>query len=203
MSRMLSEGAARPNAGERQELGDFTTTPRLLVLSAIAVVLGAIGAVLALVLLRLIAFFTNIFFYGRLSFKAASPADSNLGVAIIIIPVIGALIIGLQEVGSSEEISEPVRSTIYRVVQESLTNVVKHAHASRVSVAVQHQSTGTTIDITDDGTTGPPPAHASAAGYGLAGMSRRVTEVGGTFSAGSLPEGGFAVHAHIPPGPVS
>ena len=72
MSRMLSEGAARPNADERQELGDFTATRRLLILSAIAICLGAIGAVLALVLLRLIAFFTNIFFYGRISFKAAS-----------------------------------------------------------------------------------------------------------------------------------
>ena len=95
MSRMLSEGAARPNADERRELGDFTATRRLLILSAIAICLGAIGAVLALVLLRLIAFFTNIFFYGRISFQAASPADSNLGVAIIIIPVIGALIISV------------------------------------------------------------------------------------------------------------
>ena len=104
MSRMLSKGAARPNADERRELGDFTATRRLLILSAIAICLGAIGAVLALVLLRLIAFFTNIFFYGRISFKAASPADSNLGVAIIIIPVIGALIIGLMARFGSERI---------------------------------------------------------------------------------------------------
>jgi H+/Cl- antiporter ClcA len=101
---MLSEGVAHPHADERQELGDFTTTPRLLVLSAIAICLGAIGAVLALVLLRLIAFFTNLFFFGRLSIKAASPADSNLGVAIIIIPVIGALIIGLMARFGSERI---------------------------------------------------------------------------------------------------
>lgn len=104
MSRMLSEGAALPGAAERQELGDFTTTPRLLILSAIAICLGAVGAVLALVLLRLIAFFTNLFFFGRISIQPASPADSNLGVAIIVIPVIGALIIGLMARFGSERI---------------------------------------------------------------------------------------------------
>ncbi len=104
MSRMPSKGAASSTAEGRHELGDFTTTRRLLVLSAIAICLGAIGAVLALVLLRLIAFFTNIFFYGRISFQAVSPADSNLGLAIIVIPVIGALIIGLMARFGSERI---------------------------------------------------------------------------------------------------
>lgn len=104
MSRMLSEGVARPVVDERHELGDFTTTRRLLVLSAIAICLGAIGAVLALALLRLIAFFTNLFFFGRLSLETSSPADSNLGPFIIVIPVIGALIIGLMARFGSERI---------------------------------------------------------------------------------------------------
>ena len=104
MSRMPSEGAVAAAVDERQALGDFTTTRRLLVLSAIAICLGAIGAVLALVLLRLIAFFTNLFFFGRISLQAASPADSNLGIFIIAIPVIGALIIGLMARFGSERI---------------------------------------------------------------------------------------------------
>ncbi|MEZ4665428.1 MAG: chloride channel protein [Thermomicrobiales bacterium] len=104
MSRTLSEGAASPQAVDRHVLGDFTTTRRLIVLSAIAICLGAIGAVLALLLLRLIEFFTNLFFFGRLSIQPASPADSNLGPAIIVIPVIGALIVGIMARFGSERI---------------------------------------------------------------------------------------------------
>jgi hypothetical protein len=104
MSRTASEGAASPYVGDRHVLGDFTATHRLLILSAIAICLGAIGAILALLLLRLIEFFTNLFFFGRLSFQVASPADSNLGLAIIVIPVIGALIIGVMARFGSERI---------------------------------------------------------------------------------------------------
>ncbi len=104
MSELSADGAAPPSVEERRELGDFTTTHRLLILSAIAICLGAIGAVLALVLLRLIAFFTNLFFFGRFSLQAASPADSNLGIFIVTIPVIGALIIGLMARFGSERI---------------------------------------------------------------------------------------------------
>jgi H+/Cl- antiporter ClcA len=101
---MPADGAAHPNAVDRQHLGDFTATRRILILSAIAIALGVIGAVLALVLLRLIALFTNIFFYGRISLQAVSPADSNLGVFIVVIPVIGALIIGVMARFGSERI---------------------------------------------------------------------------------------------------
>ncbi len=104
MSELFADGAARAGVDERRELGDFTTTRRLLILSAIAICLGAIGAVLALVLLRLITFFTNLFFFGRFSLQAASPADSNLGIFIIAIPVIGALVIGLMARFGSERI---------------------------------------------------------------------------------------------------
>jgi H+/Cl- antiporter ClcA/predicted transcriptional regulator len=87
-----------------QRLGDFTATRRIVMLSAIAIVLGAISAFLALFLLRMIAFFTNLFFFGRLSIASASPADNNLGLFIILIPVIGALIIGMMARFGSERI---------------------------------------------------------------------------------------------------
>ena len=87
-----------------QPLGDFTATRRIVMLSAIAVVLGGISAFLALILLRMIAFFTNLFFYGRISTSAASPADNNLGAFVILIPVIGALIIGVMARFGSERI---------------------------------------------------------------------------------------------------
>lgn len=107
------------------------------------------------------------------------------------------LAVELEEVGSSEDLPEPIRSTIYRVVQESLTNVVKHAQATSVRVAVKHETTGTTIDVTDDGT-GRSSTTAPGSRRGLTGMSQRVTDLGGSFKAGALAGGGFGVHARIP-----
>ena len=86
------------------ELGDFTTSRRVLRISLLAIGIGIVAAFIAFVLLRLIAFFTNIFFFQRLSFAPASPADNHLGVFIIIIPVIGGLIIGLMAKYGSDRI---------------------------------------------------------------------------------------------------
>ncbi len=96
ISRFESSSAAH--------LGDFTTKRRLIRISAIAVAIGFLSAVIAYVLLKLIALFTNIFFYQRITFAAASPADSHLGWWILIIPVIGGLIIGLMARYGSDRI---------------------------------------------------------------------------------------------------
>ena len=85
-------------------LGDFTATTRLIRISLIAVVLGAISTVLAVVLLQMIGLFTNIFFYGRISTELVSPAGTSLGPFIVAIPVIGGLIIGLMARFGSERI---------------------------------------------------------------------------------------------------
>ena len=77
------------------DLGDFTTTPRVLLMTAFAMALGVVSAFLALMLLRMIGFFTNLFFFGRFSTATTSPSGNHLGVFIIVIPVIGALIIGM------------------------------------------------------------------------------------------------------------
>jgi len=76
------------------ELGDFTTTPRLLKISALALAIGAISAFVALGLLKLIAFFTNIFFFQRFSADGAQPLGHHLSLFVIVVPVIGGLIIG-------------------------------------------------------------------------------------------------------------
>src|SRR5215468_2587623 len=86
------------------ELGDFTTTPRLLKISALALVIGAISAFVAVGLLNLIALFTNIFFYQRLSVHAAQPVGHHLGVFVILVPVIGGLMIGFMARYGSERI---------------------------------------------------------------------------------------------------
>jgi H+/Cl- antiporter ClcA len=86
------------------DLGDFTATPRILLITAFAVALGGVSAVLALVLLRMIGFFTNLFFFGRLSTSSVSPGGNHLGLFVVVIPVIGAVIIGLMARFGSERI---------------------------------------------------------------------------------------------------
>ncbi|MGD9561064.1 MAG: chloride channel protein [Pyrinomonadaceae bacterium] len=86
------------------ELGDFTTSRRVLRISLLAVGIGVIAAFIAYALLRLIAFFTNLFFFQQLSFGPASPADNHLGIFVVIVPVIGGLIIGLMARYGSERI---------------------------------------------------------------------------------------------------
>ncbi|GAA4881229.1 histidine kinase [Kitasatospora terrestris] len=88
----------------------------------------------------------------------------------------------------------------YRVVQEALTNALKYAHGSRTSVQVQRGETEITVEVSTDGT-GSRAATATAAaggGRGLAGLRERVDVLGGDFSAGSDPDGGFTVRARIP-----
>jgi H+/Cl- antiporter ClcA len=87
-----------------QRLGDFTATPRMILLSVMAVAIGVITAYVARGLLLLISLFTNIFFFQRFSVAAVSPADAALGPWILIVPVVGALIIGLMARYGSERI---------------------------------------------------------------------------------------------------
>src|ERR1051325_4809348 len=89
---------------QHSELGDFTTSRRILRISILAVGIGVVAAFIAYALLRLIAFFTNIFFFQKLTFEPSSPADNHLGVFIVIVPVIGGLIIGLMAKYGSERI---------------------------------------------------------------------------------------------------
>jgi chloride channel protein, CIC family len=85
-------------------LGDFTTTPRVIALSVMAIVIGFIGAYVALILLRLIGLFTNLFFFQRWDTALVSPAGHHLGPFVILVPVVGALIIGLMARYGSERI---------------------------------------------------------------------------------------------------
>jgi CIC family chloride channel protein len=92
----------KKDGGER--LGDFTTTPRVLLVSAIALGIGALSAFVALALLRLIGLFTNIFFFQRWDVALVSPARHHLGLLVILVPVLGALVVGLMARYGSERI---------------------------------------------------------------------------------------------------
>jgi CIC family chloride channel protein len=85
-------------------LGDFTATKRLVPISLFAIVIGVVSSYLALWLLRLIDFATNLFFFQRLSFQPASPADHHLGAWVILVPVVGGLIIGVMARYGSDRI---------------------------------------------------------------------------------------------------
>ena len=86
------------------DLGDFTTAPRVLMISAIAIGIGIISAYVALGLLRLIGLFTNLFFYQRWSTGLVSPANNTLGIYEVFVPIAGALVIGVMARYGSERI---------------------------------------------------------------------------------------------------
>ncbi len=86
------------------ELGDFTTTVRVLPIAALATGIGVLAAYIAAALLALIALFTNLFYFQRWSFAAASPAAHTLGAASVLVPVAGCIVIGLMARYGSDRI---------------------------------------------------------------------------------------------------
>jgi signal transduction histidine kinase len=95
----------------------------------------------------------------------------------------------------------------YRIVQESLTNVLRHAGPVAACVRVSYEPGALDLEISDDGNgtrprqpDGSAPNGAPAGGHGIAGMRERAAAVGGTLVAGPVAEGGFRVHARLPTG---
>jgi len=86
------------------ELGDFTTSRRVIPLAGLAVVIGLVASYVALALLKLIGLFTNLFFFQRVSTALASPAGHHLGAFVVLVPVAGALVVGLMARYGSERI---------------------------------------------------------------------------------------------------
>ncbi len=87
-----------------ERLGDFTTTLRVVPISCLAMLIGVLCAFVALVLLRLIGLFTNLFYFGRWSTAMVSPAGNHLGFYSVLVPIGGALIIGVMARYGSERI---------------------------------------------------------------------------------------------------
>jgi H+/Cl- antiporter ClcA len=90
--------------GPWDELGDFTAKPRVIVIAVIAACIGVVSGYVALALLKLIAGFTNLFFFQTWSTGDASPIHHNLGWLVIVVPVIGGIIVGLIARFGSEKI---------------------------------------------------------------------------------------------------
>jgi signal transduction histidine kinase len=92
-------------------------------------------------------------------------------------------------------------AAVYRITREALTNAVRHAHASKVSVQVDHRDGRVELEIHDDGS-GPGNGRdaSSEMGHGITGMRERAEALGGSLSAGPATDGGFLVTASLPVG---
>jgi signal transduction histidine kinase len=101
--------------------------------------------------------------------------------------------------GSLDRVSPGPDLAGYRIVQEALTNVLKHAPASHTAVVVRRSSQEIELEVADDGAgVVAPVARNGHVGHGLLGMRERTSLYGGALTAGPRAEGGFRVHARIP-----
>jgi signal transduction histidine kinase len=108
------------------------------------------------------------------------------------------LSVALRREGEHVSVPAGVDLSAYRIVQEALTNTLRHAHASRAAVTVRYTAAAVEVEVTDDGrgSTGA----AGDAGQGIVGMRERAALVGGTLEVGGAPRGGFRVRAALPLG---
>ena len=89
-----------------------------------------------------------------------------------------------------------IEVTLYRVAQESLANVGKHAGATRAGLTLSYMDDVVVLDVRDDGTGFDPTA--ARTGFGLTAMEQRVRRVSGTFTVESAPDDGTAISASVP-----
>jgi signal transduction histidine kinase len=129
---------------------------------------------------------------------APRPGTGDLDVLAASVQAAG-LPVNLVIDGELAALPEAVDVSVYRIVQEALTNVLKHAGPARADVTVGRAQDAVTIEVTDNGT-GEPGRPTPADGHGLAGMRERAAVFGGELHAGPRPGGGFAVRARLPLG---
>jgi signal transduction histidine kinase len=103
--------------------------------------------------------------------------------------------VDLRVEGERSPLSPGVDLSAYRIVQEALTNVLKHTETARVEVTVRYANDAVQVEVCDDGRPREPTA---GGGNGLIGMRERVAMLGGEFRAGARRDGGFAVFARLP-----
>jgi two-component system, NarL family, sensor histidine kinase UhpB len=95
-------------------------------------------------------------------------------------------------------LSKDAETAIYRIVQESLTNVTRHAKASKVFITMSQTENGFSLTVRDDGIGLPPGAARKEKSFGLLGMKERVHVLGGTIYIASQPDGGTTIEVMLP-----
>ncbi len=139
------------------------------------------------------------------------PSPSISGLDEVLIPVRQAgIAVDLLVEGSPSKLAPSVDLTAYRIVQEALTNTVRHSGASEAAVTVSYEPGYVTISVTDAGhgsaaeanlrqaTNGSGARSVGSGGFGLAGIAERVASCGGSLALGPSHAGGFAVTARLP-----
>jgi signal transduction histidine kinase len=105
--------------------------------------------------------------------------------------------------GQRESVPPGIDLSAYRVIQEALTNVIKHAGSAAATVTIRYRDDSVTVEIANQAPAVPVahvPAPRTGSGHGIIGMRERVAVFGGEFSAGPRPDGGFLVRACFPIG---
>jgi signal transduction histidine kinase len=127
---------------------------------------------------------------------ARAPQPDLAGVDDLVAAVREAgLTVDVRTEGAARPVTGVVGVAAYRVVQEALTNVLRHAAARRAEVALSFGDDALVVTVSDDGR---GPAGGGDGGHGIAGMRERVAIAGGSLDAGPRDGGGFAVRARLP-----
>ncbi|GAA4387372.1 histidine kinase [Ornithinibacter aureus] len=100
--------------------------------------------------------------------------------------------------GEAVDLPPGLALSAYRITQEGLTNVIKHAHTHRAEVHLRYCTDGLELEVRDDG---GGPTTTDSLGHGLVGIRERVALYGGSMTAGPTETGGFALRARLPLGP--
>ena len=140
--------------------------------------------------------------------RGPEPADDSPAPGLARLPQLleraraGGLQAELAITGQVRPLPPGVDLAAYRIVQEAITNVLRHAAASRIDCTVDYGATAVDLRVADDG---PGTGAPRAGGHGLVGMRERAAVYGGTVETGPRPAGGWVVHAVLPaqePAPV-
>jgi signal transduction histidine kinase len=134
--------------------------------------------------------------------RGGTPLDPAPGLADVAalgladVAALGAVGVRLdvRHTGAPRSLPADLELAAYRVVQEAVTNVARHAGTGAARVTIGYDGPALTVEVVDDGRGGP----ADADGFGLAGMRERVAAFGGGLTAGPRPEGGWRVVARLP-----
>jgi signal transduction histidine kinase len=134
---------------------------------------------------------------------SASPRLEGARPGLAALPALGdrtGLAVALAVTGEPRPVPADVDTAAYRIAQEALTNVARHAEVVEAEVRLTYGPTSLVVEILDRGRGGAPRPGGVAAsgGHGLAGMRERVSALAGEFTAGPRPEGGFRVYARLP-----
>jgi signal transduction histidine kinase len=106
--------------------------------------------------------------------------------------------VDLEVEGERRRVQSSVDLSCFRIVQEALSNTIKHADAAHAHVRLRYGQGEVEVDVTDDGRGIRPTEVANGSGHGLVGMRERVAMLGGHLEAGYRPDGGFGVRATLP-----